>query len=270
VLEKFSRFEYPFVLDLTNTYAPSEAISFFNNHFVVVDPTDLHRNVAAAVKGDVLSQFVQSSRDFLESPSVRFFFPRKVAAVRKKEIARILRSIRICPVILKMGIWDSRPDILWSQIRKIERRLTAKIKSEGIEIESSGSWSDEKKQAADALLVISCELPVAELRVGPEIHRLDSKEFIEKHEGKSSTLYGPIIKAERILVVKQRRFPELKKLVQEIKNNREFIRSLPVGSVDSFKKAEVAVGLQCANLIKIKGLAIFMKEFLSGKPHWRR
>src|SRR2546430_7134858 len=48
----------------------------FPEPLTVVDPVDPNRNVASAVSVEQLATFVHAAREYLQSPSERFFFPR--------------------------------------------------------------------------------------------------------------------------------------------------------------------------------------------------
>lgn len=53
---------------------------------VVYDPTDPNRNVASAVHTDTLALFIVAAKDYLQNPSVRFFFPKPRRALSAREI----------------------------------------------------------------------------------------------------------------------------------------------------------------------------------------
>ncbi len=64
------------VIDYKGYYKqPEEAENIFTEPFVMVDPVDKGRNVAAAVRQERLDEFVVASRAFLENPDLKFFYP---------------------------------------------------------------------------------------------------------------------------------------------------------------------------------------------------
>ncbi|HID09327.1 TPA: CCA tRNA nucleotidyltransferase, partial [Candidatus Micrarchaeota archaeon] len=70
VLRAASRWRPPVFIDLER-----HAAVRFDDPLVVVDPVDPRRNVAAPVSLNSLAVFVAAAREFLEDPSLRFFFP---------------------------------------------------------------------------------------------------------------------------------------------------------------------------------------------------
>src|SRR5215472_17015664 len=50
----------------------------FGTSFVVIDPIDPKRNLAAAVRTDKLWEFVGAARALLQDPGIRYFFPEKI------------------------------------------------------------------------------------------------------------------------------------------------------------------------------------------------
>src|SRR6266571_754415 len=93
----------------------------FPEPLTVVDPVDPNRNVASAVSVEQLATFVHAAREYLQSPSERFFFPRvlkplslsKLRAMAKKRAGGLLAISVPAP-----GVTD---DVLYPQLRKSHR-----------------------------------------------------------------------------------------------------------------------------------------------------
>jgi tRNA nucleotidyltransferase (CCA-adding enzyme) len=56
------------------------------NGLFVIDPVDSRRNVSANLSLNNLAKFVERCRDFVLSPSERFFFPERVKEISKRDI----------------------------------------------------------------------------------------------------------------------------------------------------------------------------------------
>lgn len=268
VLDAFSNFKPPFLIDFTASYSKDEAFSVFDGQLVVIDPTDRARNVASAVRVDTLWQFVISTRDFLKSPSLRFFYPREVSPPSKRDLRKLLGSIQACPLVVFMRAWEKRPDILWGQIYKLERRLLHRLELEGFEVVSSTSWSDEEKYVAIAIILTSCAMPLGELKEGPEIFRSGSQDFLEKYEQGSRRMYGPFIRGGRLYVLRKRKYEDVAQLLWAIKHDDEFLRGIPTGARKYFQNAKFLIGFKCISLADMP-FGLFLKKFLLGKPPWK-
>src|SRR5436305_419184 len=77
------------VLDSSLSWRPGTVIVLegppartFPEPLIVVDPVDPNRNVASAVGIEQLATFVHAAREYLASPSERFFFPRPLCSSR--------------------------------------------------------------------------------------------------------------------------------------------------------------------------------------------
>ena len=62
-LKKASMWKFGHVIDLKN-YNTS---NLFNDPLIVIDPTDMNRNVGAALRLDKMAEFIQSARNYLAS-----------------------------------------------------------------------------------------------------------------------------------------------------------------------------------------------------------
>jgi len=94
---------------------------------IVYDPVDQRRNVASAVHIDTLSLFIVAAKAYLQSPSMKFFFPAERTPLSRTELERISErnGSRIITVVFE------RPDViednLYSQLWKTRYALTRKL-----------------------------------------------------------------------------------------------------------------------------------------------
>jgi len=94
---------------------------------IVYDPVDQRRNVASAVHIDTLSLFIVAAKAYLQSPSLKFFFPEERTPLPRTELERISErnGSRIITVVFE------RPDViednLYSQLWKTRYALTRKL-----------------------------------------------------------------------------------------------------------------------------------------------
>jgi len=111
----------PLVIDLKKHYGPKELRGLpekFGVGFVVIDPTDRNRNVAAALSGENLKKFFSLCRKFNKKPSENLFF-RKPETFEGK--AKALKGYYVYVVeIPKPNVVD---DVLWGQLKKLTKQL---------------------------------------------------------------------------------------------------------------------------------------------------
>lgn len=70
MLKKASMWKFGHVIDLKN-YNTS---NLFNDPLIVIDPTDMNRNVGAALRLDKMAEFIQSARNYLASDNKKIIF----------------------------------------------------------------------------------------------------------------------------------------------------------------------------------------------------
>lgn len=122
LLRAASKWKPPVFIDVKNYYRGRKAVREAQlrlGRFVVIDPTDANRNVAAAVSEDNLSSFIRLCRSFLKKPSVQFFL-RKPESFEDK-ITRAARGASVFMVTLPRP--DVVDDVLWGQLHRMLGQL---------------------------------------------------------------------------------------------------------------------------------------------------
>ncbi|MGC8547940.1 MAG: CCA tRNA nucleotidyltransferase [Candidatus Micrarchaeia archaeon] len=114
-------------------HEPDASISkIFNSQFVVIDPVDPHRNVAAAVSIETLSKFVLLSRRFLEKPSRRSFYGYSFShSLAKKGLKQLAESTGMDMFLIETRLPDKSEDILWPQLRRVSEQIKSYVESFG-------------------------------------------------------------------------------------------------------------------------------------------
>ncbi|MFH1685487.1 MAG: CCA tRNA nucleotidyltransferase [Candidatus Micrarchaeota archaeon] len=120
LLKAAAKWEDVFI-DLKNYYTPkqrTEAKKRFG-FFVVIDPTDKNRNVAAAVSKSTFKSFISASKKFLKSPSEKFFF--RIPESFEQKVKKSSKGKFL--YLVSMPRPDIVDDILWGQIYKLNKQL---------------------------------------------------------------------------------------------------------------------------------------------------
>jgi len=122
LLRAASKWKPPVFIDIKKHYRGRKAVREAQlrlGGFVVVDPTDADRNVAAAVSAANFSRFIRLCRAFLRKPSARAFLhkPESFESV----VARAARGAKLLMVTLPRP--DVVDDVLWGQLHRMNGQL---------------------------------------------------------------------------------------------------------------------------------------------------
>jgi len=173
VLEAASRWKAGESLELPG-YEGKE----FDEPLTFVDPVDPSRNVASAVSMETLLRFVLASREYLKSPSIKFFFPterRPWTADKIREVAGPrLRNI-VSVVFPKLDLVD---DVLYPQLRKSLTSMTSLLAHADFEVEKTTIHVDSETHLLIELANIS--LPRQRKHRGPPVNSENVNEFLAK------------------------------------------------------------------------------------------
>src|SRR5947199_259578 len=93
----------------------------FPEPLTVVDPVDPNRNVASAVSVEQLATFVHAAREYLESPSERFFFPRPLKPLSVSRLRAAVKRRGGGLLAISIPAPAVTDDVLYPQLRKAHR-----------------------------------------------------------------------------------------------------------------------------------------------------
>ncbi len=249
----------------------TEAQQVFPEPLVVVDPVDKGRNVASAVKPERLNEFIAASRLFLKALGFGFFYPEPVEPLSFDEVAQAMDSRKTAFVFLKTRAIKAVPDVLWGQLYRSQKALAKTVSGFGFNIVRDGVWSDEKSANVFVFEVVSRFLPNIERHVGPPIRKKeDCERFLAKYAKSSETLSGPRIEGDRWIVDKQRKYVDVVTLLREkLESGRENLGIASMVSEAFSSSFEIWVNNEAKKLyVRNHDFAVFLTEFLAGKPRW--
>ena len=116
VMEAFCKLKLPVAIDIINRgnekHNVAEMAKRFNSEFIVVDPTDHNRNVAANVSKESLAKTVLGARAFLKEPSINTFYTKGYSGLKAKDTINKLGGILGIDVfVITFGLPDMTEDI---------------------------------------------------------------------------------------------------------------------------------------------------------------
>jgi tRNA nucleotidyltransferase (CCA-adding enzyme) len=250
---------------------PDDAKKLFEEPFVMVDPVDKRRNVAAAVRKERLDEFIAASRAFLKAPDLKFFYPPQAEALEPTELVNRINARGSAIVFISFEACPAVPDVLWGQLYKSQRALRKLIRQHGFTVLRDTVWSNEKNLNIFVFEVENRFLPNMKRHLGPPLRKKsECEKFLRKHVGAESTVSGPRIEGGRWVVDVQRRYTDVVELLKEKLGDggrRNGVAELVSKAVaDSL---EVTVNNEALKLYSANhDFAKFLTEYLEGKPRW--
>jgi tRNA nucleotidyltransferase (CCA-adding enzyme) len=241
-----------------------------NGDLIVIDPVDLNRNLAAAVRPDKLWSFVAAGRQFFRNPGLWYFFPPNFKPRTRQQFAQRIDDTGHEVLAIAFNHPVLVPDVLWGQLMKLERSLLDTMSREDFNPDRSALWSDEKKESVILVEADRTTLPAVRLQKGPPVSKgEDSLSFLEKHLSARDTARGPWVQGDRWLVEKNRRVSSIGELVKAATHDEAYGLTIPKQLGGSFRKSvKVLQNREILSLLGSKGFDKSLWEFLEAKPSW--
>ncbi|RLF13241.1 MAG: CCA tRNA nucleotidyltransferase [Thermoprotei archaeon] len=268
---------YSTVIDIASHYEdPSRALEVFKSPLVVVDPVDKNRNVAAALSLEKLSTFILACQLFMLKPSKVFFglgVERKEAA--KLDIKSYIEKSGTALLAIATDLEPSPPDILWGQIKRSSQGLAKLLERGGFKVLRYTAWCDERLESLEEnrevvflFEIERDEVPPTIKHVGPPVtSRHNTLKFLSKHVSSSSTVAGPFIEGDRLVVLVAKRVSEAPALIRTEYPNADISKAV----ISAFKRRlDIALNEDIVDICK-RGVEDFRKSlssFLKGAPEW--
>jgi tRNA nucleotidyltransferase (CCA-adding enzyme) len=260
------------IIDYEGHYEGREEIKkVFEEPFVMVDPVDKGRNVAAAVRKERLDEFVAASRAFLKAPDLKFFYPREVEALEVTELVKKINTRGSTIVFISFEGATAVPDVLWGQLYKSQRAVRKLIRQYDFTVLRDKVWSNEKNLNIFIFEVENRFLPNMKRHLGPPLRKKQECEnFLRKHVGAEFTVSGPRLEEGRWVVDVKRKHMDVVNLLKEKLGDG----GASVGVAELVSKAvadsmEILVNDEALKLYSANPeFAKFLTEYLEGKPEW--
>ncbi len=196
-LEAASRWDLP-AIDIENYYG-GKARERFDSPLIMIDPVDRERNVSAVVSQTSLSRFTLSARQFLESPTKKFFFLEKVVHGKEK-LKKIITARKTKSLAIEFPSPALVEDILWPQLKKTARAIQSFLQLHDFSPLGHYFWSDGKACVIFFEFMVY-EMPAVKKHYGPAVKfGRDVSEFIESHKNALNTH----VEHERVVAIEKR------------------------------------------------------------------
>ncbi|MEM3623607.1 MAG: CCA tRNA nucleotidyltransferase [Candidatus Bathyarchaeia archaeon] len=272
-LEAFARHKKRITIDIENHYKgrESELQLLFQEPLLIIDPVDKGRNVASAVQPQKLYNFIAAARLFLKNPSLNFFYPPETKALTPKELKNKLAKHGSTLIFLTFPKVEAVPDVLWGQLYKSQRSLHKLLKLNDFMTLRDLPWSDEKSINLFIFEIEKRFLSPVKKHFGPPLEKeSECEKFLKKHLNNPNTISGPYIEDGRWVANIKRKYTDavvlLKEKLRDGGRNAGIAEQISQTLREGFK---IFVDDEIIEVYeKNRNFAVFLTEFLSGKPKW--
>jgi len=177
-------------------------LDLFNSTLIIIDPIDPKRNLGSAISNTSVAKFILASREFLESPSIRYF--QKVEDTSNKEIDNIL--------IIRFKYSKKSEDIIWGEAKHTLKSLVKQLNIHGFSVIRT-TINICNEYITFGLLLETLRLPLYYLKIGPKIFDEDNINKFIKVNRDSLMLW---IDNDRVLSLQRRRYTDAYQLVKDL------------------------------------------------------
>ncbi len=272
-LKAFAQLRQRMVVDIEGFFKGrlKEIDLLFDEPLVVVDPVDKARNVASAVRAQRLYTLVAAAQVFLRRPSFSFFYPPKTAPLTVSKVRQELKKRGSAIVFVTFGNVKAVPDILWGQLYKSQRSLSKLVQLNDFRVLRELPWSDEKDLSMFVFELEHCCISPVRKHLGPPLDKENECEkFVSKYLGSKEAIGGPYVEDGRWVVLVRRKFTDACDLLKNRLKDGGRNAGVAEGVSQVVKKGfRVSVNEEVVEIYeKNGGFAVFLTEFLQGRPKW--
>lgn len=245
-------------IDLEN-YGTSK---LFKDPLIVIDPTDMNRNVGAALRLDKMGEFIQASRNYLSSNNKKdYFYPLK-RLLNKQNIINEFEKRNSDLITIRFDIPDIPLDTLHPQLRKTTEALERKLNDEEFNVFKADYWSDEASNAVILLEMASSTLNDVKINIGPKVFINQACKNFAKKYGRENCY----IKGDYLVHTQKREFNKASDLIKHIFTS-EHIRLIKVGKNLKKNIIDTYEFIAIDDLADCKDYLEFLDDFLNPGQH---
>lgn len=189
---------------------PTSLLKLFGKNFIVVDPTDSNRNVAANVSDESLFRFAIISRRLLRSPDNKTFYGEHQSDIySERKLLGLKDTVGTNLYALHFEVPEIADDIIWQQLRKTRLRLHEMLKDNGFAPVIS-LQNTEGKDAVIGFFISNTHVYTTKI-TGPGLEMGEAVErFLKSHKDSLLTT----IDGDRIYVIEKAKYSDPEKIIR--------------------------------------------------------
>ncbi len=225
VIEAISKMKPGTVIDIERYWKSVKKVKekFKNEVLILIDPVDKNRNTTASLSSENFIKIVSKTKEFLENPSIDFFFKKK-KELTNEELKKIKsRGTKFIGILFEKP--DIINDILYPQVRKASERLSKLLESHDFRLIRKCEFVNDESNKV--YLIFELEFwtaPKIEKKIGPPIFVIkNSNDFLSKYKDAE---FGPYVENNCWVIEKERRFDNASSLLKNFlsKDENELIQ----------------------------------------------
>ncbi len=201
LLEYFSDIRLPLCMQPLRKAISKDAdiLKKFNSDFVVIDPVDPERNVAAGVSKESLARFAIIAKQFVTEPSERMFFsPAFKTADSHDLMKRFADDAGLDIHLITIRVSDKSEDTIWPQLKRYSEIVRNHVEYAGFQVMIDYVWVSGTKGFVMLLT------PKASMRLrllkGPKIFsEYYVMDFLKRHKD----AHGFIVKDDSVFALER-------------------------------------------------------------------
>ncbi len=237
---------------------------------IVIDPVDIHRNVASAVTTQRMGEFMTAAQRFLQHPTKSYFFPVPEKTMLQ-DVEQQLHNLQFDIVAISFACEAPAPDILWGQLHRTRRAIAKYLRRHDFTVFTSDAWSDEQNHHILVFSIAAIVIPPTKKQWGPPVDSPEVPSFLAKHLHAPRTSLGPWIDENRWVVTTTREYVNARTLLA---NQLACNGGQELGVAHGFRKAlqqqpTILINYEISVLsFTHPPFLQFFHTFLHGRPSW--
>lgn len=183
----------------------------FNSRFVVIDPVDGDRNVAAGVSSEAFARLIVLARRFLKSPGKEYFYPKKAPADPQALVSKFSESTGLDTYLMSFKVPDKSEDVICPQLRKVNQQIVMHIKKNGFNVVLATQFISDNT----GFIFIMAPKQQLKSRVlqGPDVLMQNAADdFIKQHKG----AFGFTISDTVVYALEKSKYQDIQSILKDL------------------------------------------------------
>jgi tRNA nucleotidyltransferase (CCA-adding enzyme) len=176
-------------------------------------------------------------------------------------------------MFLKVKQIEAVPDVLWGQLYRSKRSLSKLLELNDYNVLKDAVWSNEKNLSIFVFELESQKLANVKKHLGPPLEReAECNKFLAKYTVNTEVVCGPYIENGRWIVELPRKNIDAAAFLKEkVANGGKNSGVADLIALSIRKEFKILVNSEVVEVYnKNEEFAVFLTEFLVGKPFWLR
>ncbi|MEM3208729.1 MAG: CCA tRNA nucleotidyltransferase [Candidatus Micrarchaeaceae archaeon] len=184
----------------------------FNTDFLVLDPVDPDRNVAAGVSKESLARLALIASMFIERPSIRAFYGKGFSEAEVSSLIKgFMERTGLHLYMLVVRVPDKSSEIIWPELRKVSEKIVSLSAQYGFSIYITLQWIS-KDRGIIAFFAPEQKLKSRIIKGPSAFQGKHALMFIKSHKND----YGFIVDGESISAIEANRYKTVRDVFEDV------------------------------------------------------